>query len=52
MPGATIEVADLNNAAAGVNTNVDVSPVGTGDPISDPPYNPQPGRHQSGADAG
>jgi hypothetical protein len=51
-PGATIEVADLNKAAAGVNASADASPVGTGDPISDPPYNPQPGRHHSGSDAG
>ncbi len=51
-PGTTIEVADLNKAAAGVNATADAGPVDTGNPISDPPYDPQPGRQSSAANAG
>lgn len=51
LPGTTIEVADLSGAAAGVNATPDVSG-GGGDPISDPPYNPNPGRQDSSSSPG
>ena len=47
-PGATIEVADLDKAAAGVNATPDAGPVDTGDPS----YDTQPDRHSSGANPG
>ena len=50
-PGASISTTDLSGTAAGVNATPDMGDVG-GDPISDPPSNPNPGRRDSSSSPG